>query len=76
MTKLKSSLTFQNDFLSGNLTFEIGPIKEILRKINIASSFDDNDGYSMEGGFGDDDGGYSLEEGKCLLLLFKVKTTT
>ena len=34
-------------------------MKEILRKINVASSFDDNDGYTMET-FGDDEG-YTLE---------------
>lgn len=32
-------------------------MKEILRKINVASSFDDNDGYTLEG----DDSEYTLE---------------
>merc|ERR1712176_1455100 len=47
---------------TGNVTFDIGPMKEILRKINVASSFDDNDGYTMES-FGDDEG-YTLEAPK------------
>merc|ERR1712071_87290 len=47
---------------TGNVTFDIGPMKEILGKINIASSFDDNDGYTMES-FGDEEG-YTLEAPK------------
>ena len=34
--------------IPGDVAFDIGPMKEVLRKINVKSSFDEPEGYSME----------------------------